>query len=115
MFAEFQQTAQLIYEEARKEGRLIENPSERDLRAMTLQAGARETIYSNVAADSEPPNRAAMFTRNNIDSRFGEEEWNLLNQAEERLAKERIISLDVQVGDGSEGITARLIVPQRFS
>lgn len=115
MFAEFQQTAQLIFEEARKEGRLIENPSERDLRAMTLQAGARETSYGNIAAESEPTSRAAMFTRNNIDTRFGQEEWDLLNQAEERLAKERITSLDVQVGDGSEGITARLIVPERFA
>lgn len=115
MSAEFQQAAQLIYEEARKEGRLIENPSERDLRAMTLQTGARETSYGNIAAESEPTSRAAMFTRNNIDSRFDREEWELLQQAERCLRKEKIVSLDVEVGDGSEGITARLMVPERFA
>ncbi len=32
-----------------------------------------------------------------------------------RLAEEEIVSIDVEVGDGAEGITARLIVPRRFA
>jgi phosphoenolpyruvate carboxykinase (ATP) len=39
----------------------------------------------------------------------------LLEQAVRSLGEERIISVDVQAGDGTEGITARLIVPRRYA
>jgi phosphoenolpyruvate carboxykinase (ATP) len=38
-----------------------------------------------------------------------------LEQATRVLATEPLVSIDVQVGDGSERITARLIVPRRFA
>lgn len=112
MFERFQQVAEAIFKDARREGRLIENSSDEDLRKLALEAGARKTKYGNVAVDSEPMNRAAMFTKNNVDFDFGREEWDLVEQARLRLGRERLVSIDVEVGDGSEGITARLIVPQ---
>ena len=68
----------------------------------------KKTKYGSIFADSEPMSRAARFTKNNIDSRFGEAERGLLEKAQRRLAKEEIVSIDVEVGDGTEGITARL-------
>jgi phosphoenolpyruvate carboxykinase (ATP) len=59
--------------------------------------------------------RAAKRTKNNIDSSFGREEHELLEQAKRALADKEIISIDVVVGDGAEGITARLIVPRQFA
>src|ERR1035438_8963 len=59
--------------------------------------------------------RAARFTKNNVDSPFHEAECELLEKAQQALAQEQIVSIDVVVGDGSEGITARLIVPRRFA
>ena len=75
----------------------------------------RKTKYGSIYADSEPMSRAARFTKNNIDDRFGEAECRLLEKAQRALAKEEIVSIDVAVGDGAEGITARLIVPRRFA
>jgi phosphoenolpyruvate carboxykinase (ATP) len=116
MFSEFHQTAREIYEAARNEGRLICNPDSDRLRGLTLEEpGVRQTKYGNITVQSEPMSRAAMKTKNNIDSPFGEAERQLLRQATEWLAKEEIVSIDVQVGDGTEGITARLLVPRGFA
>jgi hypothetical protein len=116
MFEEFQQTARTIFECAQKRGALTRNPDAARLRQMALaEPEVRQSKYGNIVADSEPTSRAARFTQNNIDSPFGKAEYDLLEQATRRLANEPLISLDVQVGDGSEGITARLIVPRRFA
>jgi phosphoenolpyruvate carboxykinase (ATP) len=65
--------------------------------------------------DSEPNSRAAKFTANNVDGDFGEAEEDLLAQCKEALAKEDLVAIDLLVGDGSLGTTARAIVPRRFS
>ena len=39
----------------------------------------------------------------------------MLEKAQPDLATEEIVSIDVEVGDGAEGVTARLIVPRRFA
>ena len=44
-----------------------------------------------------------MKTKNNIDTPFGDAERNCSDQAKEWLAKEEIVSIDVQVGDGTRG------------
>ncbi|WP_460167439.1 phosphoenolpyruvate carboxykinase [Thermostilla marina] len=116
MFAEFQQAAKTIFESAMHDGRLIRNPDEARLRGLALEEpNVRETKYGSIMAESEPMSRAAMFTRNNVDSEFGKDEYDLLEAAKRRLAQEELVSIDVEVGDGAEGVTARLIVPKRFA
>jgi phosphoenolpyruvate carboxykinase (ATP) len=116
MFGEFRQTAREILESASREGRLIRNPDDDRLRALSLvEPEVRATKYDNIVADSEPMSRAAMFTKNNIDTEFGDDERKLLGQAKQRLATEEIVSIDVTVGDGTEGVTARLMIPRRFA
>ena len=116
MFGEFRQTARDIFQDALEDGRLIRNPDDDRLRALSLvEPEVRETKYENIVADSEPMSRAAMFTKNNIDTEFGDEECQLLDQAKQCLATEEIISTDVTVGDGTEGVTARLMIPRRFA
>lgn len=116
MFAEFQEAARSIFESARSEGRLIYNPDDDWLRKLSLEeAEVKGTKYGNLVAESEPMSRAAMFTRNNIDTEFGNEERVLLQDAIARLGKEELIGIDVEVGDGSEGVTARLLLPRRFA
>jgi len=81
---EFARTAARIRERARAEGRLTENPDEVTLRGMLeRQPGARVTAYGNYVAESEPTSRAASFTKNSVDSQFGEEEVRLLLQCED--------------------------------
>jgi len=117
MFEQFRETAQAILETARREGRLIYNPTNEELRALTIEEP--EVVvskYGSLASESEPMSRAAMFTRNNIDSTFGEEEEQQLALAVACMAREeKIVAVDVTVADGTEGITARLIVPKRFA
>jgi phosphoenolpyruvate carboxykinase (ATP) len=116
MFAEFHQTAKAIFQSAQKEKRLIYNPNDEQLRAMALEEPEIiRTKYDNLAVQSEPMSRAAAKTKNNIDTKFGDEERQLLKQAQERLAREQLVSIDVVVGDGSEGITARLVLPKQFA
>ncbi len=116
MFEEFQQVAREIFALAEREGRLIRNPDSEQLRALaTAESCVRETRYGSVVAESEPMSRAAMFTANNIDTPFGAAEQELLAAVRQRLAQEQLVSLDVQVGDGSQGVTARLIVPVRYA
>jgi phosphoenolpyruvate carboxykinase (ATP) len=56
-----------------------------------------------------------MFTKNSVDSAFGDTELRLLSQCEEVLSKERLICCDCQVGSRNSNTTARLIVPERFA
>jgi phosphoenolpyruvate carboxykinase (ATP) len=116
MFAEFHQTAQAIFQTAQKEKRLTYNPTDEQLRALALEEpDIIRTKYDNLVVQSEPMSRAAKKTKNNIDNNFGDEERQLLKQAQERLAREQLVSIDVSVGDGSDGITARLVLPKQFA
>jgi phosphoenolpyruvate carboxykinase (ATP) len=116
MFNEFQQAAQAIIDCAQRRGALIRNPDSARLKALALEEpDVRQTKYGSVSADSEPMSRAAKFTTNNIDDPFGPAEQKFIEQARAALANDEIISIDVNVGDGTEGVTARLIVPRRFA
>ena len=116
MFAEFQQAAKAIFQSAQKEKRLIYNPNDEQLRAMALEEPEIiRTKYDNLVVESEPMSRAAAMTKNNVDTEFGDAERKLLEQAKNSLAKEELVSIDVTVGDGAEGITARLILPEATS
>ena len=104
MYAEFRQTAKEIFEAAEREGRLIRNPDNGRLRALAMEEpGVVQSKYHNLVVESEPKSRAAMMTKNNIDAPFGDAERQLLQQAKQRLAKEELVSIEVEVGDGSEG------------
>jgi len=113
---EFAKTADRIRRKAIEEGRLIDNPSDDELRLLVEnEPGVGKTIYGNFVAESEPTSRAAMFTKNSVDYKFGEEERGLLVKCEEALAKERLISIDRIVGNWNSDTTVRLIVPERFA
>jgi phosphoenolpyruvate carboxykinase (ATP) len=113
---EFAKTAERIRKKAIEENRLIENPSDEELRLfLEKEPGVRKTVYGNFVAESEPTSRAAMFTKNSVDHPFGEEELRLLAQCESVLAKEKLISIDRIVGNEKSTTTVRLIVPVRFA
>lgn len=113
---QFVQTADRIRNKAIAENRLIDNPSDEELRQLLEQRpGVRKTIYGNFVAESDPSSRSAMFTKNSVDHLFGEGELELLAQCEGVLAKERLISIDRIVGNESSGTTVRLIIPERFA
>jgi len=112
----FYQTASRIREKALAESRLVENPSDAELRRILgREPGIRKTVYGNFVAQSEPTSRSAIFTKNSVDDVFGESETRLLAQCEATLAKESLISVDCLVGTGDTGTTVRLIVPERFA
>jgi phosphoenolpyruvate carboxykinase (ATP) len=112
----FIQTADRIREKAREEGRLLDNPSDPELRRLVgKEPGVRKTIYGNFVAESDPTSRSAMFTKNSVDHSFGKEELKLLAQCEKALGKERLISIDRIVGNEKSNTTVRLIVPERFA
>jgi phosphoenolpyruvate carboxykinase (ATP) len=116
MFDLYQRTAEAVFESARRENRLIYNPSDDELLSLSLlQPEIRQTKYGSIMAESEPMSRAAKFTKNNVDDPFDDRERELATQAELQLARETIICVDVAVGDGTEGVTARLIVPKSFA
>jgi phosphoenolpyruvate carboxykinase (ATP) len=109
-------TGDRIWQQAREEKRLTHNPSDQELTGLVgKQPGVKKTIYGNFVAQSEPTSRSAMFTKNSVDHRFGEDERRLLTQCEKALAKERLISVDRIVGNQSSNTTVRLIVPERFA
>jgi len=113
---EFAQTLSRIRNEAKAENRLAENPNEKELRTMVArEPGIRKTIYNNYVAESEPTSRAQKFTKNSVDSEFGEEEMALLKQCEDILKKEKLISLDCVVGNPKGDIVVRLIVPEKHA
>ena len=116
MFAEFSHVAKEIFETAQREGRLTRNPDNERLRELTLEeTGIVRTKYDSLVVESEPKSRAAMMTQNDVDTPFGEAERELLQQAKQSLAGEELVSIESSVADGREGITARLIVPRKFS
>ena len=112
----FVRTADRIRQKAIEENRLTDNPPSEVLRQLVeKQPRVRKTIYGNFVAESEPSSRSAMFTKNSVDSPFGEEELRLLAQCEQALAKERLICVDRIVGNQSSETIVRLIVPERFA
>jgi len=112
----FEHTARRIWENARAESRLVDNPSDGELaEILEREPGVRKTVYGNYAAESEPTSRAAMFTKNSIDDAFGEAEEQLLKQCEEELSRQRLISVDRIVGNQQSSTTVRLIIPERFA
>ena len=116
MYQCFKDAVRDIYETAHRENRLLKNPSQESLRAYALdEPEVRTTRHGNLVAFSEPTSRAKPFTRSNLDEPFGQAERELLESARRRLSEERLVSIDVAVGDGSEDVTARLIVPKRFA
>lgn len=112
----FKSAAQQIYDEARKDGRLVEGLTLEELKQLALrQEGVIQTQIGSIAADSEPMSRAAPHTKNSVDHEFGQEEEDLARQAVEILGSEKIISLETLVGDGREGVTARFIIPLKYA
>jgi phosphoenolpyruvate carboxykinase (ATP) len=113
---QFELVADRIRQRAIAEHRLVDNPSEKELRLLVEnEPGIRKTVYGNFVAQSEPTSRAAAFTKNSVDHTFGKEELELLAQCESALAKETLISADRIVGNENSGTTVRLTVPQRFA
>jgi phosphoenolpyruvate carboxykinase (ATP) len=113
---EFAYTANRIRNKALQENRLRENPSDNELKKIMLGLhGVVETIYGNLAVESDPQSRAAMFTKNSVDSEFGIKELDLLGKCEEVLSKSRLISVDRIVGNRRSDVTVRLIVPESFA
>ena len=87
MFEEFSQTATHIFEDAQHDGRMTRNPDEARLRALSLQEPeVRETKFGSLMALSEPTSRSAALTKNNIDTQFGKDEYDLLTQARKSLS-----------------------------
>jgi phosphoenolpyruvate carboxykinase (ATP) len=112
----FKSAARQIYEDARREKRLIEGRTLEELKRIALrQDGVIQTQLGSVAADSEPMNRSAPHTRNSVDHPFGEPEESLARQAVGTLGRERVISLDTLVGDGLDGVTARFLIPETYA
>ena len=112
----FAQTADGIREKALKENRLLDNPSDEELRALVeKEPGAKKTIYGSLVAESEPTSRAAPFTKNSVDDSFGKKELDLLAQCEKALAQEKLLSVDRIVGSKNSGTVVRLIIPERFA
>ncbi|MFW6110715.1 MAG: phosphoenolpyruvate carboxykinase (ATP) [Thermoproteota archaeon] len=114
---EFSKTADKIYQQAKREGRLIVNPSDERLRTLVKnnEKGIAKSKYGNLIAESDPSSRAAMFTKNSVDHPFGDEELELLEKCEEALAGETLISFDRIVGNSSSEIIVRSLVPIYFA
>jgi len=112
----FKSAAEQIYRKAETDGRLIKGRSLEEIKQIALrQEGVIQTQLGSVAADSEPMSRSAPHTRNSVDHPFGEPEERLAAQAIDDLSKERIIALDTIIGDGSEGVTARFLIPEQYA
>jgi phosphoenolpyruvate carboxykinase (ATP) len=113
---EFAKAAERVRARALAEGRLLDNPDEKTLRALVAkEESVVKTIYDNFVAESEPTSRSQMFTKNSVDDVFGDDERKLLDQCEKALAKETLISIDRTVGDRNSGVVVRLIVPAKFA
>jgi len=112
----FVKTADIIKKTASEEKRLIDNPTHEELRLLVeKELSVKKTKYSSYVAESEPTSRAAMFTKNSVDYRFGHEEAQLLFKCKEALSKEILICNDFIVGDKNSDTTVRLIVPERYA
>ena len=116
MFDAFRQAVREVFESAAASGRLMYNLSREELRAMAVaQPDVVETKYGSLAGESEPASRAVKFTKNSIDDTFGDAELQLLEEMKQRLGREELVAIDCSVGNGQDGVTARLIVPRRFA
>ncbi len=112
----FKKTAEKIYADAKRDGRLTEGLTLQQIKDLSLmQQGVIHTQIGSVAADSEPMSRSAPFTRNNVDHTFGEEEEQLAHSAQAHLSRQRLVSLDTIVGDGRDGVTTRFIMPVSYA
>ena len=112
----FAEVAHRIWRNASREGRLIYNPSDEELRLiMEKEPGIMKTMYGSFVVNSEPTSRAAMFTKNSVDYEFGEEEHQLLIKCEEKLSKGRLICIDRIVGNENSDTIVRLIIPELFA
>ena len=112
----FKKAAVTIYEQAKRDGRLIEARTMDQLKEIALlQEGVIQTNLGSVAADSEPMSRSAPHTRNSVDSPFGEKEEKLAEEAVRYLSQERILCVDTIVGDGRDGVTARFMMPEQYA
>jgi phosphoenolpyruvate carboxykinase (ATP) len=113
---EFARTIDRVREKAIAENRLLDNPSDEELRVLVeKQEGVVKTIYHNYVAESEPTSRSQAFTKNSIDDGFGNDELGLLAQCEKVLAQEKLISVDRIVGNENSSTVVRLIVPDKFA
>jgi phosphoenolpyruvate carboxykinase (ATP) len=116
MYDLFLKTAREIYEEAKKQNRLHYNPDYDTLKKwFSEEPDIRKTRYGSLEVDTEPTSRLARFTKNNIDDKFGPDEEAFLVKAKQILSKEELIAFDVIVGDGSEKISARMVVPKKHA
>ncbi len=112
----FAAAAERIWKKAQTEGRLLDNPSDEELRKLVeKESGVKKTIYDNFVAESEPTSRSQMFTKNSVDEPFGKNELELLDKCEKALAGEKLISVDRIVGNQDSGTVVRLIIPQKFA
>ena len=113
---EFPQTIERIRQRAAREGRLLDNPSDDELRPIVeKEPGVKTTKYGNMVAQSEPMSRTEPFTQNSVDYPFGDKEQKLLAQCESELATKRLICVDRVVGSQDSRTVVRLIVPEEFA
>ena len=99
---EFPRTVERIRQRAAREGRLLDNPSDDEMRPIVeKEPGVKTTKYGNMVAQSEPMSRAAAFTQNSVDYPFGDKEQKLLAQCESALATKRLICIDRVVGSSA--------------
>lgn len=113
---QFAHTAERIRTKAAEEGRLIDNPSDKELRQIAKnEPDIKKTLYGSLVAESEPTSRAAKFTQNSVDYPFGEDEQKLLQQCEKALATGKLISVDRVVGNKKSNTVVRLTVPEEFA
>ena len=111
----FAEISKKIYDTAKLENRLIENPSVKELKKLTEnELGVKKSKFGNYVAESEPTSRSAMFTENSIDYEFGDDELNLLKHCKKSLNNQKIVSIDRIVGNLESNITVRLILPLDF-
>lgn len=116
MFKEFQETVEKIYRKALKEGRIFSNPSDSGLRRLAEnEKGIIRTAYGNLVAQSEPTSRAAMLTKNSVDSRFGREELELLSQCQKEMGREELICIDRIACQDRKDFPVQIILPRRFA
>jgi len=113
---EFPRTVERIRQRAAREGRLLDNPSDDELRPIVeKEPGVKTTKYGNMVAQSEPMSRTEPFTQNSVDYPFGDKEQKLLAQCESELATKRLICVDRVVGSQDSRTVVRLIVPEEFA
>jgi len=109
-------TAERIRKKAVEEGRLLADPSDSELEQIVLrEPGIKRTRYGSLVAPSEPTSRAAMFTKNSVDTEFGDQERELLAQCERILGTKKLVSVDRIVGSENSDIVVRLTVPEEFA